>query len=73
MNKFEKILKIGSTVARPFIPGGVGTILDVVTANIEDKSDLTNNEGLKTVAGNVDDLAQAILALHERVKVLEAK
>jgi hypothetical protein len=71
--KFKEILAIGSAVAKPFVPGGVGSVLDAVNKGINDKKDPLNVEVLRKLAADNDEQTAAILALHERVKKLEAK
>jgi hypothetical protein len=74
MSKFDSILKavkIGSGVAKVFVPGAVGKVLDEVNKNLE--SDPTNTKAIEALAKDNDEQTQAILALHERVKKLENK
>lgn len=74
MSKFDSILKavkIGSGVAKVFVPGAVGKVLDEVNKNLE--SDPTNTKAIEALAKDNDDQTAALLALHERVKRLEAK
>lgn len=83
MSKFDSILKavkIGSGVAKVFVPGAVGKVLDEVNKGLEDKNDPANEAAIKALANKVVELeadnneqTQAILALHERVKRLENK
>jgi hypothetical protein len=68
-----KIVKIGTGIAKVFVPGGVGKILDVVNDNIEDESDPANTESLKALAEVNDEQTEAIFALHTRLKTLEDK
>lgn len=75
-DKFKEILSIGSAVAKPFVPGAAGTALSAVTAAINahpDKPSDASAAALKKLAEDNDEQTAAILALHERVKVLEAK
>ncbi|MEO7538876.1 MAG: hypothetical protein ABIV21_02530 [Pyrinomonadaceae bacterium] len=71
-NKFKDILKIGAGVARPFAPGAVGSILDVVNATL-DKGDAspTSAGALQELAAHVDETGEAILVLHRRIEKLE--
>ncbi len=74
MSKFDSILKavkIGSGVAKVFVPGAVGKVLDEVNKNLE--SDPTNTKAIEALAKDNDDQTAAIMALHERVKRLENK
>lgn len=68
-----KTVKIGAGIAKPFVPGAIGTALDVVTKNIPDEKDPQNTQSLLTLAENDDEQTAAILALHERVKKLEER
>lgn len=72
-DKFKEIFKVGSAVSRPFVPGGVGSILDAVNKGLADKDDPANAQAITDLARDNDEQTQAILALHERVKALEAK
>lgn len=72
--KFKDILAIGSEVAKPFVPGGVGKVLDAVNGHLnKGGASPASAESLKQIAADNDEQTQAILALHERVKALEAK
>ncbi len=76
MSKFENVLKavkIGSGVAKVFVPGAAGSVLDAVNKGLEKADDPATAELLKTIAKDNDEQTQAILALHERVKKLESK
>lgn len=71
MNKIDKIktiLNIGTAVAKPFVPGAAGSILDAVTKSINDANDPQNVEGLKALAHRVDELEAAVLAIAEKIK-----
>lgn len=69
-----KSVKVGVDVGKVFAPGGVGKVLDVVSKGLDEKDDSTSlAEALKQMADVNDQQTQAILALHERVKKLEAK
>jgi hypothetical protein len=74
-SKFREILKIGSAVAKPFVPGSVGSILDAVNGHLDPKTGKGTDveKALQTLAEDNDAQSEAILALHERVKKLEAK
>lgn len=72
-NRFKEILAIGSAVAKPFVPGGVNSVLDAVNKGIADKSDPKNESVLKTLAEVNDQQSEAILRLHERLKKLEGR
>lgn len=71
MSKLKDILKIGTAVSRPFVPGAAGSVLDAVNASIQDKGDVANEGALKALAARVDEQEHAILVLHERLKKLE--
>lgn len=65
-DKFKSAFKIGSTVAKPFAPGGIGTLLDLVNAGLEDKDDPENQAAIMAVA-------TAVAQLDERLQELEGK
>lgn len=67
------IVKIGTGIGKVFVPGAVGSVLDAVNKSIANDEDPANEEALKTLGSVNDEQTQAILALHERVKALEAK
>lgn len=71
--KLKEIFKIGSGVAKIFVPGSVGSVLDVVNKSLSDKDDPANADAIKALAGHIEELTQAVLVLHERVKKLESK
>lgn len=71
LDKLSKILKIGSAVGKPFLPGAAGSILDAVTKSIADEDDPQNVEGLKALAERCDEIEHAILILDERLDALE--
>lgn len=73
LGKFKDIFKVGSGVAKIFVPGSVGSILDAVNKGIDDTDDPANAEAIKALAADNDEQTAAILALHERVKKLEKK
>lgn len=69
MSKIDKIkglLKIGTAISKPFVPGVAGSILDAVNKSLNDDNDPQNVEGLKALAKRVDELEQAVLVLAER-------
>jgi hypothetical protein len=73
LDKLKQIITFGSAVAKPFVPGTVGSILDAVNKGIADKSDPQNEAVLKTLGEVNDQQTEAILRMHERLKALEAK
>lgn len=76
LDKFKEILNIGAAVAKPFVPGSAGTALSAVTEAINSHADKPSDAtaaALKKLAEDNDEQTAAILALHERVKALEAK
>lgn len=74
MSKFKDILAIGSAVAKPFVPGVAGSVLDAVNNHLSKggASD-ASAAAAKAIAADNDEQTRAILALHERVKVLEKR
>ncbi len=75
-----KVVKVGTAIASPFIPGAAGDILKKVTASIDDVDDVHNEGASKVLAeqveiqrGQIEELTKAILALHERLKKVEKK
>jgi len=73
MSKFKDIFKVASGIAKPFVPGIGGSILDVVNSSIENHNDPGNSEGLKALAENDHEQDQAILAIHARQNDLDAR
>jgi len=77
-DKFKEIFSIASTVAKPFVPGGAGSVLDAVNSGLN-KGGASNASAtaIKELATRVDEYNgqqdAAIIALHERVKALESK
>lgn len=77
LDKFKEIFGIASTIAKPFVPGAAGSILDVVGNSLhgsESEKDVPGVvDSLKHLAEDNDAQTQAILALNARLKVLEEK
>lgn len=79
MSKFDSILKavkIGGGIGKVFLPGAAGSVLSVVTDAIDQHSDKpseASKDALTALARDNDEQTAALLALHERVKALEAK
>jgi hypothetical protein len=74
--KFKEIFGIGSAIAKPFVPGAAGSILDAVTKGLDSTGNPASGktaDAIKQLAADNDEQTQAILALHERIKILEAK
>ncbi len=76
----KEIIGISSAVAKPFVPGGIGQILDGVNKVIEDKKDPANLNALRDMATKLDaqehkqaELEQAVIVLHQRLQKLENK
>lgn len=63
LSTVKDIFKIAEPIAKPFLPGGVGSVLDQVEHTI-------NNDG---GSADIEHLAQAILQINERLKAVEAK
>ena len=73
-DKFKEIFNIASTVAKPFVPGGANSVLDAVNNGLnKGNPSPASADAIKKLAQDNDEQTQAILALHERVKALEAK
>jgi hypothetical protein len=70
-DKFKDILKIATPIAKPFVPGAAGTILDQVNGILNDPKQ-PNEDAVKALAARVDEYNneqdKAILALHDRLK-----
>lgn len=65
--KFKDILAISSTFAKPFVPGSVGKVLDVVNGQLEKGgSSPASAEAIKQLGADNDDQTEAIIALHQR-------
>lgn len=77
-DKFREILDIAGPMAKPFLPGGAGTVLDAVTKGLDSHASPpsgASSDAIKQLAKRLDDddarlneQEQAILALHERLK-----
>lgn len=69
MSKFKDIFKIGAAVAKPFVPGAAGSVLDAVTKGLDTQGNPASGktvEVIKQIAADNDEQTRAILALHER-------
>jgi hypothetical protein len=73
--KFKELFKIGSAIAKPFIPPAGGSVLDAVNDHLNPAIGKGTDveKALQTLAEDNDEQSQAILALHERVKRLEGR
>lgn len=74
--KFKEIIAAAAPIAKPFVPGAAGSVLDIVTKTIAEHQSPPSGasaEAFAKLSAIVDEQTAAILALHERVKVLEAK
>lgn len=72
-DKFKEIFGMVEPLAKPFIPGGVGTILDQVNQVLKPGNASPDaTKAIQELAARVDSYNdqqdQAILALHERLK-----
>ena len=66
-DKFRDILAIGSAVAKPFVPGGVSSVLDAVNGQLSKGGASTASaDSIKQLATDNDEQTKAILALHAR-------
>jgi len=81
LSKFKDILGIATAVAKPFVPGAAGSVLEAVNGHLN-KGGLSGElpEAIKRLGEDNDEQTQAILALHERnedqerrLKAIEAK
>jgi hypothetical protein len=71
--KLKKFIKPGTMIAKVFLPGAAGTVLDIVTESIADPADANNEAALKVLAEAVDAQSE-ISSIHEsRLNALEAK
>lgn len=76
-----KTAKIGTEVGKLFVPGAAGKVLDIVSKGLDASDDSESMESaLKALAGrvdeltaNVEELGQALIAVHKRVEKLEGK
>jgi hypothetical protein len=71
--KFAKILNIGSTVAKPVLPGGVGLVLDIVNGQLAANGPTNAESAVKVLAEDNDEQTKAIYALHERQNELDER
>lgn len=72
-DKFKEILAIATPIAKPFIPGGAGTVLDQVNQVLKPGNASPDaTKAIQALASRVDayndQQDQAILSLHERLK-----
>ncbi len=79
-DKFKDIFAMVEPLAKPFVPGGVGSVLDKVNAGLNSASQGGTSDAIKHLAEDNDQQTQAILALtqvvadlKDRVAALEAK
>ena len=74
MDKFREIFAIAAPIAKPFVPGAAGSVLDAINKGLNNGgASNASAEALRKLAADNDEQTQAIIALHERVKALEAK
>jgi hypothetical protein len=70
--KLKEILSIGSAVAKPFVPGAAGSILEQVSGALNKEHSTDAAEAVSKLAAKVDEYNAeqdaAIVALHERLK-----
>ena len=71
--KFKDIFGVASKIAKPFVPGGAGSILEKVNEGLNGgNSSNSSVTAIKELATRVDEYNdqqdQAIIALHERLK-----
>lgn len=72
-DKFKSIFGTVAPIAKPFIPGAAGSILERVNAGLNGGNSSTSSAtAIKELATRVDEYNeqqdQAIIALHERLK-----
>lgn len=76
-SKFKEIFSVVAPIAKPFVPGAAGTVLDAVTkgmaANPQSPPSPASADAIKQLAADNDEQTQAILVLHDRIKVLEKR
>ena len=76
LDKLKEILAVAGPLAKPFLPGAAGSILDVVTKGLEahgDPASGASTDAIKQLAAVNDTQTQAILILNDRIAALEAK
>lgn len=64
---WKKVLKIGTEVSKPFVPGAAGSIIDIVSHNIADDSDPDNSHGLEQMSIRIENLEKAVEILASRI------
>lgn len=60
-----KFLKLGSNVAKVFLPGGAGVIIDIVNQSIDDKGDPNNEAALKALAETQAEIIERLQKLEK--------
>jgi hypothetical protein len=71
-NKFKEIFAVAEPIAKVFVPGAAGSILDQVAGGLNGSSP-ASADAIKQLAADNDSQTAAIMAIHERLKVVEAK
>jgi hypothetical protein len=72
LDKFKQIFAAAEPLAKPFVPGGVGNVLDVVNGALNKGAPSpASADAIKQLAVDNDQQTQAILALHARLKAAE--
>ena len=68
-----KGVKIGSGIAKVFVPGGAGQIIDIVNKSIDNDDDPQNTEALKEMAESIKQLTEVAEIQEARIRELEKR
>lgn len=74
LGKFKMIVGVATGLAKPFVPGAAGTLLDVVNGTLNGgTSSPTSATALTQIAADNDEQTEAILAMHARQEDFDAR
>jgi hypothetical protein len=78
LDKFKKALEIGTGVAKVFVPGAAGSVLDAVNKSLNNENDPANADAIKALGkDNAEQdevlrlLTNELVTLRKRVEKLE--
>ena len=68
--KVKSVLKLGTPLAKPILPGGIGSILDIVNEGLEDSDDPQNEQAIAALAVALDALLNRVERLEQKTGIL---